>query len=62
MALGFHLADAVHLSAARQLGIDVFVTTDDKLRKLAKRHGGRLGVRVVDPVTFVQEMQDVHHR
>jgi len=58
MAIGFHLADAVHLSAARQLGIDVFVTTDDKLRKLAKRHAGRLGLRVIDPVTFLQEMQD----
>jgi predicted nucleic acid-binding protein len=56
--IGFDLADAVHLSAARKIGVDVFLTVDIKLLKRAKRFAGKLGVRVNDPVSFLQEIDD----
>jgi predicted nucleic acid-binding protein len=62
IAMGFELADAVHLASARRLEIDALVTVDDKLLKRAARHSGAIGVRVVDPVTLVKELADVPER
>ena len=56
--LGFGLADAVHLAAARQLGVNCFLTVDDKLRKRASRLAKQVGVRVIDPVAFLAELND----
>jgi predicted nucleic acid-binding protein len=60
--MGFGLADAVHLSIAQKIGLDVFVTVDDKLLKRAKRFAGRLGVRVIDPVSLLRELKDDNDR
>lgn len=56
IAMGFDLADAVHLVAAQRMKVDVLLTVDDKLLRRAKRRVDRLGIRVVDPVTFLQEL------
>jgi len=60
--IGFSLADAVHLVAARRIGVDVLLTVDDNLEKLATRHIQQVSVRVRNPVTFLKEFSDEHDR
>jgi predicted nucleic acid-binding protein len=60
--LGFPLADAVHLAAARHFAVDVFLTVDDRLLRRARRFAGRLAVRVIDPVTLIRELGDADDR
>jgi predicted nucleic acid-binding protein len=54
--IGFQLADAVHLAAAQQIGVDAFVTVDDKLLRRSKRYKRQLGIRVMNPVSFLREL------
>jgi hypothetical protein len=42
----------------RQIGFDAFLTVDDKLSRRAKRFSRRLGVRAIDPVSFLRELED----
>lgn len=54
--------DAIHLSIARDLEVetlataDVFLTTDDKLRRLASRYSTRLTVHIDNPLRWFQEV------
>lgn len=57
--LGFDLADAVHLAAARSWKVKALLTVDDKLLKRARRTAKILPFRVVNPVTFLEEVVDV---
>ena len=52
---GFKAADALHLAAAEALGVDVFLTCDDRLCRLAVRKRSRLIVRVANPIPWVRE-------
>ncbi len=54
--LGFHSFDALHLACAERGNVDVFLTADDQLLRLALRLANQLHVRVTDPVTWFQEM------
>jgi len=47
--LGFHAFDALHLACAEAAAADVFLTTDDRLLRAAKRHAAELKVRVENP-------------
>jgi predicted nucleic acid-binding protein len=60
--LGFDLADAVHLAAARSAGVDVFLTVDDRLLRRTARRQSAVGIRVINPVVFLQEMGHGIHR
>jgi predicted nucleic acid-binding protein len=62
VTLGFDLADSVHLAAAQKLGIDAFLTVDDKLLRRAARYASRLAMRVLNPLTFLQELGDANDR
>lgn len=53
---GFQLFDALHLACAESSSADVFLSTDDRLLKLAKRMSKRLKIRVVNPLVWVEEM------
>jgi predicted nucleic acid-binding protein len=53
---GFQVFDALHLACAESAKADVFLSTDDRLLKLAKRVSKRLKVRVMNPLTWVEEM------
>lgn len=55
--MGFALADSTHLAAAAQWNVRIFLTVDDKLMRRAVRNAGRLGFRVLNPVSFVEEMK-----
>jgi predicted nucleic acid-binding protein len=62
MLMGFSLADSVHLSAARRIGVDVFLTVDDRLLKRAVKHVDEFGFRVINPASFLREFEDDNDR
>ena len=47
--LGFKWLDALHLACAEKGNADVFLTTDDRLLRRAKRISSKLHVRVENP-------------
>lgn len=53
---GFQLFDALHIACAESAKADVFLSTDDRLLKLAKKMSKRLKVRVVNPLVWVEEV------
>jgi predicted nucleic acid-binding protein len=54
--LGFSVFDALHLASAEQGQVEVFLTTDDDLRRRARRYGKELRVRVQNPISWYEEM------
>jgi len=55
--LGFRKLDSMHLACAEAANCDYFITTDDKLIKRAKVHRKILSIAVVNPLTFVTEVE-----
>lgn len=53
---GFKEFDSLHLACAETTKADAFLSTDDRLLKLAKRLSKRLKIRVVNPLAWVEEM------
>jgi predicted nucleic acid-binding protein len=53
---GFQVFDSLHIACAEGAKADVFLSTDDRLLKLAKRMSKRLKIRVVNPLIWVEEM------
>lgn len=53
---GFQVFDALHIACAESAKADVFLSTDDRLLKLAKRNSEKLDVRVENPLVWVEEM------
>lgn len=53
---GFRVFDSLHIACAEGAKVDVFLSTDDRLLKLAKRMSKRLKIRVVNPLVWVEEM------
>ncbi|MGH2583921.1 MAG: PIN domain-containing protein [Dehalococcoidia bacterium] len=56
-ALGIPGLDSVHLACAEHAGVDVFLTTDDRLLRRATRRRSRLRVAVDNPVTWFQSIE-----
>ena len=53
-ALGLKSKDALHIACAIEMQCDYFITTDDKiLNRMKNSHD----ILVVDPTTFVQEVE-----
>jgi predicted nucleic acid-binding protein len=53
---GFQVFDALHIACAESAEADVFLSTDDRLLKQAKRVSKRLKVRVENPLAWIEEM------
>jgi len=53
---GFQLFDALHIACAESAKADIFLSTDDRLLKLAKRFSKRLHIRVENPLVWAEEM------
>jgi len=53
---GFQVYDSLHIAYAENAQVDIFLSTDDRLLKLAKRISKRLNVRVENPLVWVEEM------
>jgi predicted nucleic acid-binding protein len=56
VAVGFVGFDAVHLACAESGKADVFLTTDDRLLKLVKRHVRQLQIKVENPLDWIKEI------
>lgn len=54
--LGFSGFDAVHLACAESGKADIFLSTDDRLLKSAKRYAKKIHVKVVNPLDWLKEM------
>jgi predicted nucleic acid-binding protein len=52
----FQIFDALHIACAESAKVDVFLSTDDRLLKQAKRVSKRLKIRVENPLAWVEEM------
>ena len=52
--LGFKQLDALHLACAESGNADVFLTTDDRLLRRAKRLSSKLHVQVENPYEWLQ--------
>ena len=55
-AMGFSAYDALHLACAEHAKVDVLLTTDDNLVRLADESSGLLDVRVGNPLTWLKEV------
>lgn len=55
-SLGFIGFDAVHLACAESGTADIFLTTDDRLLKLAQKHTRKLRTKVANPLDWMKEM------
>ena len=53
---GFQLFDALHIACAESAKANVFLSTDDRLLKLAKKLSKLLRIRVENPLVWVEEM------
>ena len=53
--IGLKTYDALHVACAEQAHVDVFLTTDDQLCRVAHRNVPRLRVRVENPLPWLQE-------
>jgi predicted nucleic acid-binding protein len=54
--LGFGEYDALHLASAESAKVDVFLTTDDQLQKIADKNKKRLSsLIVINPVKWLEE-------
>ena len=56
VTLGFGARDGVHLACAESGGAQVFLTTDDRLLRLARRVRSALKVRVENPITWLRRV------
>ncbi len=54
-ARGFSTYDALHLACAERAGVDVFLTTDDRLVKRALRSSEQLSIQVANPLVWLAE-------
>jgi predicted nucleic acid-binding protein len=55
-SLRFQKSDALHIACAEIGKVDIFLTTDDKLLRRAKRYHTQLHIRVENPSTWLQEV------
>ena len=55
-AMGFRTYDARHLACVEEARVDVFLTTDDRVLRLAPRHPEQLQVRVANPLAWLLEV------
>ena len=54
--LGFKPADALHIASAESLHVDVLLTCDDRMCRLAQRCRNLLHVKVANPVDWLKEI------
>ena len=55
-ASGFDSYDAIHLASAEQASVDVFLTTDDNIQKVASRNKEEFSFVIANPVKWLEEV------
>jgi predicted nucleic acid-binding protein len=56
--IGFHTFDALHIACAEAGSADGFLTTDDRLLRLAKRSAQHVRVKVDNPLEWLAKVTD----
>jgi len=56
VSCGFDSYDALHIASAEQAKVDVFLTTDDQLQKMAIRQNTEMSLQVINPVQWLEEV------
>ncbi len=56
ISVGFRDFDALHLACAEIGSVDVFLTTDDRLLRTARRIGRAIHIRVENPLSWLTEI------
>ncbi|CAN2047463.1 PIN domain-containing protein [Candidatus Magnetomoraceae bacterium gMMP-1] len=56
--IGFKPFDAMHIACAERGNVDIFLTTDDKLFKLADKSKNILNIKVSNPLKWLMEGYD----
>lgn len=54
--IGFHALDALHIACAERGGVDIFLTTDDRLLRLAARSSEHPRVQVANPLAWLAKV------
>jgi len=54
--LGFDSYDAIHLASAEYAKVDVFLTTDDQILKIAARKKNLFSFTVENPVKWLEKV------
>lgn len=54
--LGFSTYDALHISFAQHYQADIFLTTDDRLLKKAKKHTDLITISIENPVIWLMKI------
>jgi hypothetical protein len=57
--LGFQSFDALHLACAESGTAEVFLTTDDRLLRLAARYTAQLRVHLANPLMWLSERSEI---
>jgi len=55
-SLGIKSYDALHIACAEEAGADVFLSTDDKLVRAAKRQQPVTKIKIENPLTWLQSV------
>ena len=53
VTLGFSAMDALHLVLAERQNVDYFITCDDSIVKLYRKHQGIMKIKVVNLLEFI---------
>ena len=53
--LGFKTSDALHLACAESAAVDIFLTTDDGILRIAKRENAELRLQIENPDAWLHE-------
>jgi predicted nucleic acid-binding protein len=56
-AMGFRTYDALHIACAEQATVNILLTTDDRVLRIAASHAAELHVRVANPLTWLMEVR-----
>jgi hypothetical protein len=56
-AMGFRTYDALHLACAEQATVNIFLTTDDCVLRIAASYAAELHVRVENPLAWLMEVR-----
>jgi len=59
--IGFGTYDALHLACAEHYNADAFLTTDDKLLRLAHGRSSKLKIKVYNPLIWLKEVIENEH-
>lgn len=52
--------DALHVACAESSGVDIFLTTDDRLLRQANRLQSSLALRILNPISFLREVRNAN--